>query len=105
MSSGAGEPPAGGFVVLGDAWRYEGALTLDNAALVMAHLESLPLPSSGRVDLGGVVHADSAALAILMALRRRGLAEGRTLSFENLPAALHSLAIVYGVDELTRGTP
>jgi len=91
--------------VLGDAWRYEGALTLDNAALVMSNLESLPLPSSGRIDLSGMAHADYAALAILMALRRRAIAEGRALSIENLPAALHSLAIVYGVDELTRGTP
>ena len=65
------EPASGGFVVQGDAWRYEGALTLDNAAAVMAHVESLPLPASGRVDMGGLSPADSSALAILMALRRR----------------------------------
>jgi phospholipid transport system transporter-binding protein len=104
MSSGPIEPAAGGFVVQGDAWRYEGALTLDNAAAVMAHVDTLPLPSSGRVDMGGTGPADSAALAIVMALRRRATAEGRTLTIENLPPALHSLAIVYGVDELTRGT-
>jgi len=104
MSSAPIEPVAGGFVVQGDAWRYEGALTLDNAETVMANVDALPLPASGRVDMGGAAPADSAALAVVMALRRRAIAEGRALSIENLPPALHSLAIVYGVDELTRGT-
>ena len=100
-----GTPPVGGFVALGDAWRYEGALTLDNAAGVMAAADALPLPESGRIDLGGLAPADSAALAVVMALRRRALAEGRTLRIENLPPGLHSLATVYGVDDLARGTP
>jgi len=97
--------PAGGFVALDDAWRYEGSLTLDNATAVMAASDALPLPTSGRVDMAGVAPADSAALAIVMALRRRALAEGRALRIENLPAALESLAVVYGVDDLVHGTP
>ena len=105
MSSVATAAPAGGFVAVGDLWRYEGALTLDNAAAVMAAADALPLPASGRVDMAALTPADSASLAILMALRRRALAEGRTLRIDNLPAALHSLAIVYGVDELVSGTP
>jgi phospholipid transport system transporter-binding protein len=96
--------PAGRFVALGDAWRFEGALTLDNAAEVMTAADAMPLPASGRIDLSGVAHADSSALAVLMALRRRATAENRPLRIENLPAALHSLAVVYGVDDLVRAT-
>jgi phospholipid transport system transporter-binding protein len=103
--SAEGVASPGAFVALGDAWRYEGALTLDNASTVLSAADAMPLPESGRIDMGGVAHADSAALAVVMALRRRALAEGRSLRVDNLPAALHSLAIVYGVDDLVRGTP
>jgi phospholipid transport system transporter-binding protein len=96
--------PAGRFVALGDAWRFDGALTLDNAAEVMAGADAMPLPESGRIDLGGVTHADSAALAVVMSLRRRAAAESRPLRIENLPPALHSLAVVYGVDDIVRAT-
>ena len=101
--------PAGGFVADSvttdagaavDAWRYEGALTLDNAARVMAAADATPLPASGIIDLRALAPADSAALAVVMALRRRADAEGRTLHVRNMPPALQSLAIVYGVDDL-----
>jgi len=89
-----------GFVVDGDAWRYRGGLTLDNAADVMAAADALPLPPSGIVDLGALAPADSSALAVVMALHRRAKAEGRPLHVANMPAALQSLAVVYGVDDL-----
>ena len=103
MTAGT-QPAAVGFLALGDGWRYEGALTLDNGASVMAAADAMALPASGLVDLGGMATADSAALAVIMALRRRAHAEGRALRFENLPAALHSLAIAYGVDDLMRAS-
>jgi phospholipid transport system transporter-binding protein len=59
----------------------------------------LPLPPSGIVDLAGVVHADSAALAVLLALRRRAIAEGRSITFASVPPMLDSLARVYGIEE------
>jgi phospholipid transport system transporter-binding protein len=90
----------GGFVVDGDAWRYRGALTLDNAAQVMAAADALPLPASGLVDLGALAPADSSALAVVMALHRRAQAENRPVRVVNMPAALQSLAVVYGVDDL-----
>ena len=92
--------PSGGFVADGDAWRYEGALTLDNAAGVMLAADAMTLPASGIVDLRALAPADSAALAVVMALRRRAQAEGRTLHVANMPPALQSLAVVYGVDDL-----
>lgn len=104
MSEAALTASKGGFSELGEDWRFDGALTLDNAAAVMAATAAMALPPSGRIDLGGLAPADSAALAVLMALRRRAQAEGRALQVENMPGALYSLAVAYGVDELVRGT-
>jgi phospholipid transport system transporter-binding protein len=84
----------------GDAWRYEGALTFDNAASVVAASHDLPLPRSGRVDLSALDPADSSALAALFALKRRARAEHKHLTFESIPPGLSSLANVYGVESL-----
>lgn len=90
----------GGFVATDVGWAFAGALTLDDAADVLTASAALPLPLSGMLDFSGVMHADSAALAIVIALKRRASAEGRTLSIVGLPASLHSLAVVYGVENL-----
>jgi phospholipid transport system transporter-binding protein len=99
-----GDPASasGAFVASDDgaAWRFEGALTFDNAAAVLQASESLALPQSGRVDLSTMSAADSAALAVIFALKRRAKAHRHTLAFEGIPASLASLARVYGVDGL-----
>ncbi len=97
-------PASGAFSVSGESWRYTGALTLENAAAVMSAADALALPADGRVDFTELGPADSAALAVIMALRRRALHEGRALHVEGLPPGLASLAIVYGVEDLARGT-
>ena len=103
MSDGCESPPvAGAFVADGDAWRFDGALTLENAATVMAATQALAFPPSGRSDRAGLTRADSAALAVVMALRRRAQAEGRTVVLENVPPGVASLADVYGVEDLVR---
>jgi phospholipid transport system transporter-binding protein len=96
---------AGAFTVSDDGahWSFEGRLTMDDAAHALAVVQALPLPTSGIVDLAGLSQADSAALAVLIALKRRAAAEGRHLTLVSLPAALHSLAVVYGVEELVVG--
>jgi phospholipid transport system transporter-binding protein len=83
----------------GDRWRFAGTLVFDNAMPVLEAAAALPLPASGVVDLGGVAHADSAALAVLLALRRRAVAEGRSITFASVPPMLESLARVYGIEE------
>jgi phospholipid transport system transporter-binding protein len=88
------------FVADGDRWRFDGQLTFDDATPVLAASSSLPLPASGIVDLSGVVHADSAALAVLLALRRRASAERHHLTFASVPPMLDSLARVYGIEEI-----
>ncbi len=90
----------GTFAAAGQSWTYTGALTFADAAAVLEATQALPLPESGVVDLAGLAHADSAALAVLLALKRRAAAERRTLAFTSMPATLDSLARVYGIDDL-----
>lgn len=97
-SEGSAAP--GRFAADGNRWHFAGTLTFRDAGLVFTASEQLPLPASGIVDLRGLAHADSSALAVLLALKRRAFAENIPLSFEAMPAALDSLARVYGVESL-----
>ena len=94
--------PAGRFTAVDDGarWKFSGALTMDGAARALEGSRSLPLPTAGVVDFSGLLQADSAALAVILALRRRAHVERRPVGFAGLPDALHSLAVVYGVEEL-----
>jgi len=89
-----------GFAADGDRWIFAGELTFDDAMQVLEAATALPMPASGVVDLSGVVHADSAALAVLLALRRRAAEEGRHVTFASVPPMLDSLARVYGIEEI-----
>lgn len=84
----------------GERWRYAGPLRFENAEAALEAAQALALPSSGVVDLSALEPADSAALAVLLALRRRARAEGRDLAYEGMPPTLSSLARVYGIDAL-----
>ena len=84
----------------GARWVFQGSLTMDDAARVLDDAEALPPPSQGIVDFRGLLQADSAALAVMIALKRRAAAEGHTLTLTSLPEGLKSLAIVYGVEKL-----
>ena len=95
-----GDAALGRFAVDGSRWHFTGTLTFRDAGQVFTASEQLPLPTSGVVDLRGLVHADSSALAVLLALKRRAAAERIPLSFEAMPAALDSLARVYGIEPL-----
>ena len=92
----------GGFVAAdgGARWEYAGTLTFENAEAVLEAARTLALPSRGVADLAGLAHADSAALAVLLALKRRAAAEKTPIAFTSVPASLVSLARVYGVDAL-----
>jgi phospholipid transport system transporter-binding protein len=89
---------AGSFTATGERWTFAGTLTFDDATAVLRAAAALPLPPSGRVDMAGLSHADSAALAVLLALQRRAQAEGRKLAFEAIPQVVVSLAHVYGIE-------
>jgi phospholipid transport system transporter-binding protein len=93
----------GGFVAAGDGWIYAGTLTFANATAVFDACGELALPAAGRVDLAGLGQADSTALAVMLALKRRAAREGKPIAFAAVPAGLHRLARVYGVLELLAG--
>jgi phospholipid transport system transporter-binding protein len=101
----AGAGPAGGFARDAGAarWTYDGALTFADAGPVLEAARALPLPSSGVVDCGGIGAVDSAAVAVLLALKRRAVAENQPLSFANVPTALAELANLYGVEDILAG--
>ena len=52
------------------------------------------------VDAAALVRFDSSALAVLLELRREGLADGKRFELHGLPAQLGNLAALYGVAEL-----
>jgi phospholipid transport system transporter-binding protein len=101
LAVACGETASNGtFSAVGDRWQFDGALTFDDATAVLEHAAALPLPASGIVDMAGLVHADSAALAVLLELKKRAAAEGHKLSFAAFPPMLESLAHVYGIEDL-----
>lgn len=81
-------------------WVLAGPLTINNIVDVLAASVGVPLPTTGRVDLKGVDPVDSAGVAILLEWKRRAVAEGVELAFENVPPSMASLAELYGVDGL-----
>ncbi|MEP7181774.1 MAG: STAS domain-containing protein [Betaproteobacteria bacterium] len=93
-------PTTGGFALDagGGRWLGTGALTSVNAGGVLEAATALPLPSDGVVDCGGLGAVDSAAVAVLLALKRRAGEAGRPLRFVNLPPALAALASLYDVE-------
>jgi len=84
----------------GTRWTYAGKLTSANAGAVLAAAGKLTLPADGEVDLGGVEEIDSAAVAVLLALKRRAADKSPPLRFVGIPASLASLADLYGVEEI-----
>jgi phospholipid transport system transporter-binding protein len=94
------DEPKGAFVATGGRWTYVGTLTFADAAAVFAASRALPLPATGIVDLAGLAHADSSALAVMLAVKRRAAAEGSRLEFVSVPPGIGALAHVYGVEEL-----
>jgi phospholipid transport system transporter-binding protein len=81
-------------------WHLQGRITFDNVTAVYAAFADRPLPTRAIVDLSGLAHADSSALALLLALLRRGTRERTPLAIVAMPAALAAIARVYGIDEL-----
>ena len=95
--------PDGGFVAAGDGWNYAGPLTFANASAVFEASAALALPAAGSVDLAGLGHADSSALAVMLALKRRAAREGKPMAFAAVPPGILRLARVYGVEDLLAG--
>ena len=52
------------------------------------------------IDLAAAAHSDSSAVAVVLAAKRHGQAMGKAVRFSGLPAAMRSLATLYGVEGL-----
>ena len=101
----ASDEREGGFSAdaAGARWSYAGPLVFANASRVFAAAAAMPLPTTGAVDLSGVVAVDSSAVAVLLALSRRAQEEGKPLVFTKVPGALQALADLYSVEDLLAG--
>jgi len=84
----------------GERWLASGALTYANAGAALAAARKLPLPASGRVQCEAITAVDSAAVALLLALKRHGAERGAPLGFVDVPAPLMALAALYGVADV-----
>jgi phospholipid transport system transporter-binding protein len=77
-----------------------GPVTLANVGALLEEGRRHLAGGAGTVDLAGVTELDSSALALLLAWLREARAAGRSLVFANLPAALKTIARLYGVEDL-----
>jgi len=84
----------------GDAVYLEGALTLATVSALAGAVGDELRRGARLVDFRGVTEVDSAAVAFAIAWLREARAAGRTLRFENLPAAMAKLARLYAVADL-----
>ncbi|MFZ4623962.1 MAG: STAS domain-containing protein [Rhodoferax sp.] len=78
------------------------ALTQTTATRCLAELmAALPAEPAGVVvNAAGLNRFDSAALAVLLGLRRQAQQLGKTFAIAGLPAPMADLAQLYGITEL-----
>jgi phospholipid transport system transporter-binding protein len=74
-----------------------------NATELLARGRAALQAGDRTIDLSAVRHCDSAAVAMLLALRRIALSGGGDLTLVGVPASLCNLADLYGVDGLLPG--
>lgn len=80
-------------------------LTNRNAADVLAEGAAALAAGESAFDLSPLTEVDTAAVAVLLAWQRQAQAAGRSLQLTGAPAALLSLASLYGVSSLLFSTP
>lgn len=77
-----------------------GELTFATAARALAEARGKLGADVATLDLGSLARADSAGLAVVIALVREVRSRGRTLAIVGMPAGLAALAQLCEVDEL-----
>ena len=102
LTCAPGAGGAGRFVAAADGrcWTFSGVLTMADAGPALEAASEMPLPSDGVVDCAGIEAVDSAAVAVLLALKRRAAQEQKPLKYANVPDALRDLGELYGVAEI-----
>ena len=88
----------------GERLELEGALSFETVPGVLARTAEYAarpdVPARLTIDFAKVTAVDSSAVALLLDWLRQAKARGLALEFVNLPAALLSLARLYGVSDL-----
>ncbi len=92
--------PASSLQAVDNRWALSGPLTMDTVAHLLGASSALAMPQAGTIDFGHVDRVDSAAVALLLAWKRRAAVEGASLRFSSVPKSLLSLAQLYGVEEI-----
>jgi phospholipid transport system transporter-binding protein len=70
------------------------------ACLRVLQLELPAQAAAVVVDAGALIRFDSAALAVLLELRRQSMAMSKTFAVAHMPTRLADLAALYGIGDL-----
>jgi len=85
----------------GDQFALSGELSFATVTGLLEQSRSMfAAANTIELDLGGVTHADSAGLSLLIEWLRYGKHHGKQVRFANLPSQLRSLADISEVDSL-----
>jgi len=77
-----------------------GELTFATAARALAEARAKLGTDVATLDLGGLARADSAGLAVIIALVRDARSRGRALAIARMPAGLAALAQLSDMDKV-----
>jgi len=81
-------------------------ITQANAVACLAALsKELPGQAAAEVDAAKLSRFDSAALALLLEVRRQALKLGKKFVLKGAPQRLQDLAALYGITELLSSQP
>lgn len=84
----------------GDRLAVSGSLTIPQASSLLAQGAGYAATRDALFDLAGVGHVDSSGIAVILGWMRAAQKAGRTMTVANAPAALRSIAQLYGVEEI-----
>jgi phospholipid transport system transporter-binding protein len=85
----------------GGNWKLTGELGFATVAGLLKNTNSvISGDTDTRVDLSGVTRADSAGLALLVEWLRVAERNGGSITFLNMPAQMHSIARVCGLEAI-----
>jgi Predicted NTP binding protein (contains STAS domain) len=80
--------------------RLSGDVTVECAAELIAALDAQIAAKATTLDLAGVGEVDSSVLSLILSGKRAAAAQTRSLTITGLPAAVATLAGLYGVTDL-----
>ncbi|TDR70544.1 STAS domain-containing protein [Paludibacterium purpuratum] len=81
--------------------KLEGRLDMDRCGALARELAGgLKVGEALALDFSGAATSDSAALALILELRRTTQEKGASLTLRHLPRSLATLAALYGIETL-----